>query len=596
MKTMDGELREMNESLYQLYVRSYNMAVEHWLPQVKSSKDSYNSLPHLIGVKKRIDRILYPEDGGTRFQLSAFELYVLLNAILFHDIGKGVDGEVVLLPQDTEPNDFMDFPETSQIKPTPNDDANTINAANNKTDSADKPKDANTPNASAKKTDCCASVHSYISMKLIQRSWAELGIVSEHVAHVIGDICKFHDALSTEQALPKHLFIDDFGPLRVNILGALLILGDQLDNTYTRIPPEFMKITGEYNKVGKFRSKIRSTWIDPVRRMACTEIDDTALKLKDLWKPNSAILEGRPTSKNTLLDYIYCYIQGGDCCYKHGSTSAPPEYQIPKADQSGDYENVSVLFSVMGNTCEDNLNLKRIQNELYILGMPIKKWMIEYNGHLFQVNYNIQEIANHFQLLPSKEKSIEQDTPLSSTTPKMLQESRQNDLSTQPAVHTTMGTSTQTVNYSATNPDGICLQNDIFEYKEYRIYPFGSRFALEPLLDVAYCRRILNAIYMLAGGILGKPYHDYYDLLNYIRADESSLPKVKCAVARLSKLLTLFESDNQTRVELYFDDKVWMFSIKPNKPKDSQASQEKSDLNTDTLLDELRDFLRDILE
>ena len=156
MKTMDGELKQLNEKLYGLYDRSYNIAVEHWLPQVKPNLDSFNSLPHLIGVKKRIDKILYPEDDEAGICLNVAELYVLLNAVLFHDIGKGIDYSVKKYVGD-------------DWKPASS-----------------------------------SAIHAYISKITVYENWAELGIISERVARIIGDVCEFHDGAYGNQ-LPGSL-------------------------------------------------------------------------------------------------------------------------------------------------------------------------------------------------------------------------------------------------------------------------------------------------------------------------------------------------------------------------------------------------------
>ena len=161
MKTMEQELRQMNQNLYELYIRSYDLAVEQWLPQIKPSNDSYNSLPHLLGVKKRIERILYPEERDSSITLSACELYILLNSVLFHDIGKGIDGEVELSKRDDKPTVYPDHKE---------DILNSALIEN----AAISDKKAVVENHLK-----CTSVHGYISKRTVKNFWAELGIVSE---------------------------------------------------------------------------------------------------------------------------------------------------------------------------------------------------------------------------------------------------------------------------------------------------------------------------------------------------------------------------------------------------------------------------------
>lgn len=87
MNTMETELQRQDGELYAMYLRSMEIAERQWMPNIVPNKDSYNSYPHVKEVMRHIDRLLYEEECS--FALNCSELYILLCAILMHDIGKG---------------------------------------------------------------------------------------------------------------------------------------------------------------------------------------------------------------------------------------------------------------------------------------------------------------------------------------------------------------------------------------------------------------------------------------------------------------------------------------------------------------------------
>ena len=87
MKTMETELQQQDSELYAMYLRSMEIAKRQWMPNIAPNKSSYNSYPHIKGVMRHIDRLLYEEKCN--FSPNCSELYILLCSILMHDIGKG---------------------------------------------------------------------------------------------------------------------------------------------------------------------------------------------------------------------------------------------------------------------------------------------------------------------------------------------------------------------------------------------------------------------------------------------------------------------------------------------------------------------------
>lgn len=132
---------------------------------------------------RQIDRLLYDHDE-CYFSLNGSVLYILLTSVLLHDIGKGV----------------KDKPENRGLLYN----------------------------------------HADASFDIISKNWGTLGIPTEKIANIIAKICRFHDSsdLLKMEELYTEYYIDQFKrrePIRGRLLGALLFLGDHMDNTFTRI-------------------------------------------------------------------------------------------------------------------------------------------------------------------------------------------------------------------------------------------------------------------------------------------------------------------------------------------------------------------------
>ena len=196
MKTMESELQRQDNELYMMYLRSMEIAELKWLPSIKPKKDSYNSYPHIRGVMGQIDRLLYEDEENT-FVLNSSELYILLNAVLMHDIGKGKKG-----------------------------------------------KD-----------------HAYDSSEMVKAQWADLGLSTKKVSEIVGEICRFHsckDVKDMDDLYDKY-YTDQFiqmEPIRGRLLGALLFLADHMDDSFRRVVPWYLKKHSLLEVVGNYRSKI----------------------------------------------------------------------------------------------------------------------------------------------------------------------------------------------------------------------------------------------------------------------------------------------------------------------------------------------------
>lgn len=309
MKTMETELQRLDNELYTIYLRSLEIAELKWLPNIKPRKDSYNSYPHIKGVMRHIDRLLYDSDEN-HFSLSGAELYVLLSAILLHDIGKGINEN--------------------------------------------------------------SSDHAYYSRKIIKAHWASLGLLTEKVAQIVADICRFHDCSSQSEMdkLYTEYYMDQFKrtePIRGRLLGALLLLGDHMDITFTRTVPEFLKGVESLDVVGNFRRRIADVRLDRQHKMIKEVLDKTYISKKHLIGKKN-MLQG------DLQSYLLKQLSNDEC--------------------EEEYDD-SVLYITASDVIKNEKDIAKIRDELNIMGIPVKKWLIECDEQLFSVYKEKDEDGNN---------------------------------------------------------------------------------------------------------------------------------------------------------------------------------------------------------
>jgi hypothetical protein len=180
-------LREQDRNLHAALETSWTIAQSDWIPTLIMESESYSGLPHLLAVENYMNQIaeacrpIWSKEGLVPFDFNPLELYLLLCAALFHDIGRG-------RPDNREP----------------------------------KPE------------------HGEISADILREHWARLGIVNERVAHELGHICKFH----TEKCGWERndvARIHPWGTIHTQAIASLLVLADDLDTAYNRAVPQYMK-------------------------------------------------------------------------------------------------------------------------------------------------------------------------------------------------------------------------------------------------------------------------------------------------------------------------------------------------------------------
>jgi hypothetical protein len=161
--------------LHEALEKAWKVAIHDVFPVLSSNDESLNSFPHSQNLENYLDSI-YCNSGDicledSPYHLSPLELYSILMAILFHDIGR-IQSE---------------------------------------------------------------KGHGSFSRMYIKKYYEKFYISNAELADIIGDICDFHKSLSSSFRPESVLLDASMGKIRTRELAELLILVDEMDTTYLRL-------------------------------------------------------------------------------------------------------------------------------------------------------------------------------------------------------------------------------------------------------------------------------------------------------------------------------------------------------------------------
>jgi len=209
------QLEQADPDLHRALMRNWETAWAEWLPALGSKSDSYNSYPHIRNVEHHLDNLLMVEEGSSgssrRVQFRPVEVYVLLAAALFHDIGLTKEKEG----------------------------------------------------------------HAAESLKLVAKHHASFGIPSKELASIIGRVCRAHDSEQgpNDPELAAKV-VEPYGEVRARFLATLLFVGDHMDSAFRRVLPEYIRPEGKIDVVGAFRRVIRGVQVEQRAKMIRTVLGD----------------------------------------------------------------------------------------------------------------------------------------------------------------------------------------------------------------------------------------------------------------------------------------------------------------------------------
>ena len=208
--------------LFQEFQTIEARANEEWIPLLGHDKGSHSGHSHLQGVEEQISGIL---ESTPDLNLSPAESFILLCGVIFHDLGKIVSQEK-----------FDDIKKSKEIE----------HSFYNKHLSV-KVKDAH---------------HGIVSAVFLLAEYHRFGFTDLGIVTCIAHVCAAHDTetakklRNTEKLRDRYL--DQYGRIRLSWLCTLLTLGDELDNSYHRAAPKWLRPQTESkdNEKGRLRAKL----------------------------------------------------------------------------------------------------------------------------------------------------------------------------------------------------------------------------------------------------------------------------------------------------------------------------------------------------
>lgn len=392
MAAMRAMLKELNPDLYQDLLRSHQIAHEQWLPSVPPQNDSTNSYPHIRNLETYLDSIfLSVQEKGSSIHFNALEIYIILSAILLHDIGKSRGSQH----------------------------------------------------------------HGSITQEMIHNSYGELGISSREVAMAIEEICLCHDMRGEElehqlsKLAPRS--IDPYGKVRLKELACLLILLDHMDASFRRITPHYIKPEKNLTPPARHRQLIKNVNYNPTTELISTvlgdlESENSGERSYRLWvdmnnyitlvkRASDCGLKVEEINREAQKDKMVVKITGVDFyekypdeylrerqeanCYKQifddnpqllkgvrarlkehfrkGSILfevgrfSPEEWAIARGlvwacrleEEEYDLPKKIIIAQILADLLESQNILQLIRDELTRLGIKIRSWLLEWNGMLF---------------------------------------------------------------------------------------------------------------------------------------------------------------------------------------------------------------------
>jgi len=342
-----GLLRKHDTDLSDILERQWEIAWNEWLPAfgVDVGKQSFNSSPHLRNIERHLDEILAMRDEAGNFvrlqiDLAPVEIYVLLAAVLFHDIGRWT-------------------------------------ATGN---------------------------HGQASWECLDKFCEALGFPSKKMAHCVGRVCRFHSPPKEEDEDPRSrsryvlstTTIDPHGRIREEVVAALLFLADNMDSAFTRVLPDYLLAGKTMQGVAAFRSAIRGVRVDWSARMVCTALGNLVDKSRSELLPREILVgseslaslrkrrkTGRhgephpPAIASAVLAAPEVWV------FEQNALEKGVRFTVALDNPNKAWPGEACLVMAMSDVGKNARDLAHIHLALSSLGMPLRAWLLEYQDRLF---------------------------------------------------------------------------------------------------------------------------------------------------------------------------------------------------------------------
>jgi KaiC/GvpD/RAD55 family RecA-like ATPase len=226
---------------------------QHSIDALPHQGGSLSGLSHIQGVLHEIENLM---GSNPNLDLASVEIYILLTAILLHDIGKLKEEEAPREKKSQAANNNSTPEET-------NNNSKLEEIIHNLCNKLQLNENAKKVFKDIKKT------HPFISALIILENYAHFGIFDKELAQIIAVValshCEcFRKYLEKDEGFLADRYLARYGKIRVKWLAALLIIGDELDTSYHRaVYSEFLPQKNNTDATkGEFRSNIGGCKID----------------------------------------------------------------------------------------------------------------------------------------------------------------------------------------------------------------------------------------------------------------------------------------------------------------------------------------------
>jgi KaiC/GvpD/RAD55 family RecA-like ATPase len=257
-----GESAIPRRDLHGEFLHIEKTAYETWVPLLGHQKGSHNGPKHLRGVEEQICSLMrrVPE-----IDLTPIESYILLCGVLFHDVGKCVQNGHRNRYLTSVRRYFQAFQRQGLAE-------------------------------NADRKDGRGEIHhAVVSAGFVNNERDTIGLSDEGIADLVALVCAAHHGPTARHLLKiKRLddsYLDQFGRVRIGWLCALLALGDDLDNSYHRVTPDWAE-GGQ--AVGRFRAGLAGCEVDLQGRLLTIHVRENI----------ASIFEESKDAKSTDLYWI----------------------------------------------------------------------------------------------------------------------------------------------------------------------------------------------------------------------------------------------------------------------------------------------------
>jgi hypothetical protein len=368
-------LEQANEDLLRSLEQSWGVAEATWLPALGTKRGSHNSVPHLRNLESYLNRLCQAfcvtgcEGQSSQIGLSPVEAYIILAAILFHDLGRTVDDKG----------------------------------------------------------------HGSHSRDILRDRWGELRVPSKDIAGLVGRVCEYHEpSKKTRKTLAAELTITSIAPygrVRLRELAALLRLVDTMDGAFTRVIPAYLQALKPNEAPGVFRSLVQDVQVDAASQTIYAVLGDgirekkySSAKSEDYYYKRSDRLpigRGRLAETGTGRKYNYS-LRGAISDYNIGSRLSEAFEKrassdwlpalVDHADHDGPgtpfapvewllaaglvhfddseknpegWNRRMLLAALMADLRQSYDGLREERACLSRLGVNVRGWLLEYEEHLY---------------------------------------------------------------------------------------------------------------------------------------------------------------------------------------------------------------------